>query len=118
MPCGCGGSPAIAIVGPRGPPLTAQPPSDSFMALRKSPLYALFWQSCDQLRGGMDLSQFKDYILTLAFTKCFKVPAYTVSGDTPCVELEHIGQNDGRLVGRDAASTYRFLLAAYPVGSH
>ena len=88
------------------------------MALRKSQLYASFWQSYDELRGGMDASQHKDYILTLVFTKCFKVPACTVSGDTPCVELEHIGQNNGRLAGRDAASTYRFHPAASPVGSH
>ena len=31
------------------------------MALRKSHLYSSLWQSCDQLRGGMDASQYKDY---------------------------------------------------------
>ncbi|MYA05096.1 MAG: type I restriction-modification system subunit M [Caldilineaceae bacterium SB0664_bin_22] len=39
------------------------------MALRKSHFYASLWQSCDQLRGGMDASQYKDYVLTLVFMK-------------------------------------------------
>jgi len=39
------------------------------MALKKSQLYASLWQSCDELRGGMDASQYKDYILTLLFVK-------------------------------------------------
>ena len=39
------------------------------MPLRKSHLYSSLWRSCDQLRGGMDASQYKDYILTLLFMK-------------------------------------------------
>jgi type I restriction enzyme M protein len=39
------------------------------MALKKSDLYRSLWQSCDELRGGMDGSQYKDYILTLLFVK-------------------------------------------------
>lgn len=39
------------------------------MALKKSDLYASLWASCDHLRGGMDASQYKDYILTLLFVK-------------------------------------------------
>lgn len=39
------------------------------MALKKSDLYSSLWASCDQLRGGMDASQYKDYILTLLFMK-------------------------------------------------
>lgn len=39
------------------------------MALKKSQLYSSLWQSCDELRGGMDASQYKDYILTLLFMK-------------------------------------------------
>ena len=39
------------------------------MALRKSQLYASLWRSCDELRGGMDASQYKDYVLTLLFMK-------------------------------------------------
>ena len=39
------------------------------MALKKSQIYTSLWQSCDELRGGMDASQYKDYILTLLFLK-------------------------------------------------
>ena len=39
------------------------------MALKKSQLYSSLWLSCDELRGGMDASQYKDYVLTLLFLK-------------------------------------------------
>ena len=39
------------------------------MALKKSQLYSRLWKSCDELRGSMDASQYKDYILTLLFVK-------------------------------------------------
>jgi type I restriction enzyme M protein len=39
------------------------------MALKKSELYSSIWQACDQLRGGMDASQYKDYVLVLLFVK-------------------------------------------------
>lgn len=39
------------------------------MALKKSDLYSSLWKSCDELRGGMDASQYKDYILTMLFVK-------------------------------------------------
>jgi type I restriction enzyme M protein len=39
------------------------------MALKKSELYSSLWQSCDELRGGMDASQYKDYVLSLLFIK-------------------------------------------------
>ena len=39
------------------------------MAIKKSELYASLWSSCDQLRGGMDASQYKDYVLVLLFVK-------------------------------------------------
>ncbi len=39
------------------------------MAIKKSELYSSLWQSCDELRGGMDASQYKDYILVLLFIK-------------------------------------------------
>jgi type I restriction-modification system DNA methylase subunit len=35
------------------------------MAIKKSDLYASLWASCDELRGGMDASQYKDYVLLL-----------------------------------------------------
>ncbi|WP_235020120.1 type I restriction-modification system subunit M [Ruania rhizosphaerae] len=39
------------------------------VALKKSDLYSSLWASADQLRGGMDASQYKDYVLTLLFMK-------------------------------------------------
>jgi len=39
------------------------------VALKKSDLYSSLWRSCDELRGGMDASQYKDYILTFLFVK-------------------------------------------------
>ena len=39
------------------------------MAIKKTELYSYLWQSCDELRGGMDASQYKDYVLTLLFMK-------------------------------------------------
>jgi len=39
------------------------------MALKKSELYSSLWKSCDQLRGSMDASQYKDYVLVLLFVK-------------------------------------------------
>lgn len=39
------------------------------MALKKSDLYSSLWKGADELRGGMDASQYKDYVLTLLFVK-------------------------------------------------
>ncbi len=39
------------------------------MVLKKSQLYSSLWKSCDELRGSMDASQYKDYVLTLLFVK-------------------------------------------------
>ena len=39
------------------------------MAIRKSELYSSLWASCDELRGGMDASQYKDYVLVMLFIK-------------------------------------------------
>jgi len=39
------------------------------MAIKKSELYSSLWASCDALRGGMDASQYKDYVLILLFVK-------------------------------------------------
>ncbi|WP_107034425.1 type I restriction-modification system subunit M [Proteus mirabilis] len=39
------------------------------MAIKKNELYSSLWASCDELRGGMDASQYKDYVLTMLFMK-------------------------------------------------
>ena len=39
------------------------------MAIKKSELYSSLWKMCDELRGGMDASQYKDYVLVLLFIK-------------------------------------------------
>ncbi len=39
------------------------------MALKKSELYSSIWEACDELRGGMDASQYKNYVLVLLFVK-------------------------------------------------
>lgn len=39
------------------------------MARKKSEIYGALWSACDKLRGGMDASQYKDYVLTMLFVK-------------------------------------------------
>jgi type I restriction enzyme M protein len=39
------------------------------MAIKKSELYSSLWKSCDELRGSMDASQYKDYVLVMLFMK-------------------------------------------------
>jgi type I restriction enzyme M protein len=39
------------------------------MPIKKSDLYSSLWASCDELRGGMDASQYKDYVLFMLFIK-------------------------------------------------
>jgi type I restriction enzyme M protein len=39
------------------------------MPIKKSELYSSLWKSCDELRGGMDASQYKAYVLVLLFVK-------------------------------------------------
>lgn len=39
------------------------------MTIKKSEMYNQLWQSCDEFRGGMDPSQYKDYILSILFVK-------------------------------------------------
>ena len=52
------------------------------MAIKKNELYSSLWASCDKLRGGMDASQYKDYILTLLFvSRRFTLPRLTKSRD-------------------------------------
>ncbi|GBE47255.1 type I restriction enzyme EcoKI M protein [bacterium BMS3Bbin12] len=83
------------------------------MALKKSQLYSSLWQSCDELRGGMDASQYKDYVLTLLFMKyvsdrhadkadaLIEVP--TGGGFTDMVALKgdkEIGDKINKIIGR------------------
>src|SRR5437762_9289920 len=46
-----------------------RPGERQLMPLKKSELYSSLWSSCDELRGGMDASQYKDYVLVLLFIK-------------------------------------------------
>ena len=39
------------------------------MAIKKSQIYSTLWNSCDALRGSMDASQYKDYVLIMLFVK-------------------------------------------------
>ena len=50
------------------------------MPIKKSELYSSLWQSCDELRGGMDASQYKDYVLVLLFVKYVSDKAATQKG--------------------------------------
>ncbi len=50
------------------------------MALKKSQLYSSLWASCDELRGSMDASQYKDYVLVLLFMKYVSDKAASQTG--------------------------------------
>ena len=39
------------------------------MAIKKSQFYSALWEGCNKLRGGMDASQYKDYVLVVLFVK-------------------------------------------------
>lgn len=39
------------------------------MAIKKSQIYSTLWNSCNALRGSMDASQYKDYVLIILFVK-------------------------------------------------
>ena len=39
------------------------------MPLKKSERHASLWKSCDELRGDMDASQYRDYVLALLFVQ-------------------------------------------------
>ena len=51
------------------------------MAIKKSELYSSLWASCDELRGSMDASQYKDYVLVMLFMK------YVSDKKDPLVEI-------------------------------
>lgn len=54
-------------------------------AIKKSQLYSTIWESCNALRGGMDASQYKDYVLVILFVKYISDKAK--SGDTDLEEI-------------------------------
>ncbi|TWT84757.1 Type I restriction enzyme EcoKI M protein [Planctomycetes bacterium CA13] len=57
------------------------------MAIKKSELYSKIWASCDELRGGMDASQYKDYVLFMLFIK-YVTDKYVDSDDMkPAVNI-------------------------------
>lgn len=39
------------------------------MVIKKSELYSFLWVGVDSLRGGMDVSEYKNYVLNLFFLK-------------------------------------------------
>ena len=39
------------------------------MAIKNSEVYSSLWASFDELRGGVDASRYKDYVLVLLFVK-------------------------------------------------
>ncbi len=57
------------------------------MAIRKSELYSSLWGSCDELRGGMDASQYKNYVLMLLLIKSIS-DAYAGQPIAPLVSPE------------------------------
>ena len=89
------------------------------MALKKSQLYSSLWSSCDELRGGMDASQYKDYVLTLLFMK-YVSDKYSAKGDViidvptgasiaDMVALKgdkEIGDKINKIIGRLAEANY------------
>ena len=83
------------------------------MPIKKSELYSSLWASCDELRGGMDASQYKDYVLVLLFMKYVSDKAASQPGyllDVPrggsfadMVALKgdkEIGDKINKLIGR------------------
>ncbi len=74
------------------------------MAIKKSELYSSLWASCDELRGPMEPSQYKDYVLVMLFVKYIsdryanvpyapiKIPAGSTFRDMAALKgNEHIG---------------------------
>jgi type I restriction enzyme M protein len=75
------------------------------MALNKSDLYSSLWASCDELRGGMDASQYKDYVLFMLFIKYITDKWMTRLSAAVHGELDRVSQTlTGRI--REFADRY------------
>src|SRR6478752_6179496 len=82
------------------------------MAIKKNELYSSLWAGCDELRGGMDASQYKDYVLTLLFVKYISDRADRTLLDVPdgaswadILKLrddKEIGDKINKIIGRIA----------------
>lgn len=59
------------------------------MPIKKSDLYSTLWKSCDELRGGMDASQYKDYVLVMLFMRY--VSDKYANNPTPLIEVPEGG---------------------------
>ena len=79
------------------------------MTLKKCQLYSSLWQSCDELRGGMDASQYQDYVLTLLFMKyvsdkqdtLIEVPEGGSFADMVAIKGDkEIGDKINKIIGR------------------
>jgi len=58
------------------------------MAIKKSELYSSLWASCDELRGGMDASQYKDYVLVMhTNTSCATLPPKAAKAKDSSIRL-------------------------------
>ena len=87
------------------------------MAIKKSEIYRSLWKSCDELRGGMDASQYKDYVLTLLFVKyvsdkyagkpnaLIRIPKGGAFDDiVNLINTPHIGDGINKVIGKLAGA--------------
>lgn len=83
------------------------------MAVKKSQLYSMLWESCNQLRGGMDASLYKNYVLVLLFVKymsdkqkagslqLFRIPEGCTFDDMCRLKRDaHIGEHIDTMLGK------------------
>ena len=43
------------------------------MAVKKSELYSVLWEACNKLRGGVEPSRYKDYVLVLYSLNMYQI---------------------------------------------
>ncbi|MEM9569652.1 MAG: type I restriction-modification system subunit M [Bacteroidota bacterium] len=87
------------------------------MAIKKNVLYSALWRMCDKLRGGMDASQYKDYVLVLLaikyvtdkakiskeFRDLVKLPKGASFDDILALKgKDHIGEEMNKVIARFA----------------